>query len=108
MGLGRASTVADRGCAALYWKTRRGSNMGPAMAAVVAASMASGALFPRNPAPTPPPPFSLIAPTAKNDDAAAVRWRGDEALLRRLTTPGMVPVSPLGDFPLLVDETRVC
>ena len=81
--------------------------MGPALAAVMAASMASGALFPRNPAPTPPPPHTLFAPTAKVDDAAPAR-RSDDAMLRRLTTPGMVPVSPLGDFPLLVDETRVC
>lgn len=107
MSLRRAVRGGGPGWSRAIMDDQTGLNMGPALAAVVAASMASGALFPRDPAPTPPPPISLFAPTAKNDDAAAQR-RTDDAMLRRLTTPGMVPASPLGDFPLLVDETRVC
>ncbi len=82
--------------------------MGPALVAVMAASMASGALLPHPPAPTPATPFSLTAPAARSDGKNVNRHRGEDALLQRLLVPGMVPVSPLGDFPLLVDETRVC
>ncbi|MBN2361686.1 MAG: hypothetical protein JXR83_19695 [Deltaproteobacteria bacterium] len=74
----------------------------------MAASMAGGALFPRHPAPTPPAPHTLFAPAATEDDSSArQRPRGDARLPGR-SSRAKIPASPLGDFPLLVDETRVC